>query len=170
MKSNITINALNKNFKKSLAKKLANKLEMFYVDINDMLQYDLINIKQIINKAGIDYYNEVETKTIKTIASYENTMATINLDSFFNNYNYKILKETNLFIYIRVSFKDFKNKLIEEQPKSSKYEIMLDEKVFAERDNIFCSLSDIIVNVKTSDKKIEDKIIKEILKYYKEVL
>ena len=78
MKSNITFIALNNSFKKNIAKQLAEKLEMFYIDINELINYNLHNVAEVISLAGLEYYNEVETKTVASISSYENSLITLN--------------------------------------------------------------------------------------------
>lgn len=170
MKKNITLIALNQEFKKNIAIKLADELGMFFVDINEFVKYDVVDVNKIIKTAGLEYYNNIETKAVKTISGYENTLSTLNLSTFFCNDNYKILQQNSLFIFLRVKFSDFKSKLWKERPLSAKYENLLDEKAFKERDKILALISDIVVDVSSKDKNIVDKIIKSIKKYYKEVL
>ena len=170
MKHNLTIIALNTEFKKNIAKKLANELDMFYVDINEFVKYDVVDVNQIIKTAGLDYYNSLETKAVKTISSYENTLTTLNLSTFFCNDNYKYLKQSSVFIYVKVKYSDFKIKLLEERPQSAIYENMLNEKIFCERNDVLLGLSDIVVNVNLKEKNLTNKIIKSIKKYYKDVL
>lgn len=170
MKNNITLIALNKEFKKNIATKLASALGMFFIDINEFIKYDVVDVNNIIKTAGIEYYNNIETKAVKTIASYENTLSTINLSTFFANDNYKILSSSSVFIYLKVKFSDFKSRLLKERPLSAKYENMLDEKVFEERNQILISLSNIVVDVNFKEKNLIEKIIKTIKKYYKDVL
>lgn len=170
LKNNLTIIALNTEFKKYIAKTLANVLDMFYVDINEFVKYDVVDVNQIIKTAGLEYYNMLETKAVKTISSYENTLTTLNLSTFFCNDNYKYLKQSSVFIYVKVKFSDFKNKLLEERPQSAMYEKLLNEKVFCERDDILVNLSDIVVNANLKEKNLTNKIIKSIKKYYKDIL
>jgi len=170
LKKNLTIIALNTEFKKNIAKKLANELDMFYVDINEFVKYDVVDVNEIIKTAGLEYYNTLETKAVKTISGYENTLTTLNLSTFFCNDNYKYLKQSSLFIYIKVKYSDFKTKLLEERPQSAMYENMLNEKVFCERDDILVNLSDILVNANLKEKNLTNKIIKSIKKYYKDIL
>ncbi len=170
MKKNLTIIALNTEFKKTIAKKLAKQLDMLFVDVNEFVKYDLIDINQIIKTAGLEYYNKQETKAICMMKEYENALITLNNSTFFCNDNFKILMDFSVFIYLRVKFDDFKTLLLKERPNSYKYENMLNEKVFAERDKILTNLSDIVVNVKLKDKNLTEKVIKNIKKYYKDVL
>lgn len=170
MKSNLTLIALNPEFKKNIAKKLAEVLEMFYVDINEFIKYDIIDVNTVIKTAGLEYYNKLETKAVSTISSYENTLSTLTLSTFFSNDNFKILKETSVFIYIRLKHSDFKAELLKERPKSAKYENLLNEKVFYERDAVLKSLCDIVIDINFREKNLTNKIIKSIKKYYKDVL
>lgn len=170
MKSNLTLIALNLGFKKNIAKKLADVLGMFYVDVNEFIKYDVIDINSIIKTAGIEYYNKLETKAVSTISSYENSLITLDLNTLFCNDNFKFLKQSSIFIYLRLKYANFKAELLKERPKSAKYEKLLNEKVFSERDKILKSLSDIVVDVNPSDKNLTTKIIKSIKKYYKDVL
>lgn len=169
MKSNITLLALNGELKNEIANSLAKKLEMFVVNVNDIIKYDLINVNQVVSIAGLDYYNKVESKTVKSISSYDNALITLDLDTFFNNDNYKFLKETSLFIYIRINFEDYKTLIDLNKAKEKKYENILKKRTFAEKDKILKSLSDIVIDVKINDK-FTDIIIKQIKDYYKEVL
>lgn len=170
MKNNITIIALNGEFKKDIAKKLADKLGMFFVDVNEMINYDLLNINHVISVAGIDYYNKVESKTVKSISTFENSLITIDNDTFFNNDNYKYLKNTSIFIYLRLDFENYKTLLNKEKDKNKKYEKKLNEKLFNERDALMLNLCDININVNLQWKNIITQIIREIKKHFKEVL
>lgn len=169
MKSNITLIALCNSFKKEIANNLANKLGMFYIDINELLNYQLQNIAEVISKAGIEYYNEEETKTVKMISSYENSLITLDLDTFFNNKNYKFLKQTSLFIYLKIDYDNYKKIIDNELPAKTKIEKSLNKKVFYERDKIIQQKSEIIVEL-NNKKDIIDLLIKSIKEFYKEVL
>jgi len=92
LKSNITLIAICNEFKNKIATELAQRLGMFVVNINDLIKYYLLNINEVIKVAGLDYYNKVETKTVKAVSSYENSLIILDLDTFFNNDNFKILK------------------------------------------------------------------------------
>lgn len=169
MKVNITFIALNKSIKNNLAKSLADKLDMFYADVNDLIKYDITNIDKVISIAGIEYYNRVETKIVNSVSSYENTLITMELDTFFNNDNYKILKSTSLFIYVKIDFENYKKILDNEISENNKEEKSLNKKVFFERDKVLKSVSDIIVEYDENVDMIE-LLINSIKKYFKEVL
>lgn len=165
MKNNISIIALDCDLKNKICKKLSKKLGMFFADINSLIKYDLINIKKVIKEAGLEYYNKIETKTVKSVSSFENALITLNLSTFFNNDNYKILKEGSLLIYLRQNRKSFESS----RKKDKTYGDLLEEKVFSQRDEVLKSICDIVVECKDKDKNIEDKVIEKIKKYYEVV-
>ena len=111
MKNAITIIAQNCDLKNKTSKKLAKTLNMFFADINSLIKYDLINIKKVIKEAGLEYYNKVETKAVKNVSTYENTVITLDLNTFFNNDNYNILKKNSLVIYLSQTREDFEKEL-----------------------------------------------------------
>ena len=170
MKKNLTIVGLNPEFKKSIAKKLADELEMYYIDINDFVKYDVIDFNNIIRTVGLEYYKNLETKAVNVVSSYENSLITLNLSTFFENNNYKLLKQNSSLIYIKINFPNFKNGLLEERPNCAKYESLLDEKVFKQRDGILSKICDIVVEIKLEEKNLIEKIIKSIKKYYGDIL
>ncbi|MBE5745916.1 MAG: hypothetical protein E7359_01325 [Clostridiales bacterium] len=169
LKSNITLIAICNEFKNKIATELAQRLGMFVVNINDLIKYDLLNINEVIKVAGLDYYNKVETKTVKAVSSYENSLIILDLDTFFNNDNFKILKESSLFIYLNLNFEDYKKILEKSYTPVKHFEQILNKKTFKEKDIILKSVSDIIINIDLNEN-IEDLIIEKIKNYYKEVL
>lgn len=169
MKSNITLISLNSGIKKEIALNLANTLGMFYIDINDFINYQLLNVNEVITKAGLEYYNKEETKIVASIASYENVLITLNLETFFNKNNYKKLKETSLFIYLKVNFETYKRNLDNELPQKTTSEKNLNKKVFFERDKLIEKVSEIVIDV-NNNKDVINSIINSIKNYYKGVL
>lgn len=134
---------------------------MFFADINSLIKYDLINIKKVIKEAGLEYYNKVETKAVKNVSTYENTVITLDLNTFFNNDNYNILKKNSLVIYLSQTREDFEN-----SHKNKTYKDKLDEEVFDQRDKLLKSICDITVECQSKEKNLEEKIIEKIKEYY----
>lgn len=161
MKNAITIIAQNCDLKNKTSKKLAKTLNMFFADINSLIKYDLINIKKVIKEAGLEYYNKVETKAVKNVSTYENTVITLDLNTFFNNDNYNILKKNSLVIYLSQTREDFEN-----SHKNKTYKDKLDEEVFDQRDKLLKSICDITVECQSKEKNLEEKIIEKIKEYY----
>lgn len=147
MKNNITIIGLVGNFKKNVAKALADKLEIIFADVNDIMEFNLID-NHMIEFAGQDYFDKNETKTVKLLASYENTVITLNFSTLNKGNNLNILKKTCVIIYLRLNYEQFQilNKLENYGALSS-----INEKVFNDRDKLMNKMCDIAVEVDNLD-------------------
>lgn len=167
MITNITILALNNNLKKIISKSLAKKLDMFYLDIPDIIKFDLETYSKIMNVNGVDFYNKLENDAFKRACAFENTVITTELDLINKDNNFALLKASSLIIYLKLDYEFYKEKLIEERPRSNIYEENLKLIVFNERNKIMSDYSDIVINVThRNEKRIVNLIIKEIQKYY----
>lgn len=164
MKKNISIIGLTNSFKKSIAKKLADELEMVFADVNDLMEYNLIN-DEMLAVAGQDYYNKNERKTLETVLSYQNTVLTVNFSTLNKLNNFDILKQNSLIIYVALNYADFQNLSQQEYDNNV---LKLNQIVFNDRDLIMRKYADIVVEVNhlTLNNVIE-KTLDSIGKYYK---
>lgn len=142
VKKNITIICLANEYKKRVAKALADELEMFYADVNEIMEYNLIN-DEMLEKAGQQYFDENESKTVKTIASYDNTILTLNFSTLNKGGNLNILKKESLIIYIKLSFEKF-CKLNKFETKKSL--VKINELAFEDRNAYIADFCDILVD------------------------
>jgi len=81
---NIVIVALNEKFSKAIASSLSEKLDMFMVDCHEMIVYDLIDPKDVLDKCGIEYFKKREKSVVRNCAEFYNTVVSI---------SYELLKE-----------------------------------------------------------------------------
>lgn len=79
---NIVLVSLDEKFCKSVSSVLASKLDMFFASCKDLIEYDLINPKDVLDKCGIEYLKKREKGVVENCASYENTIIAINYDLF----------------------------------------------------------------------------------------
>lgn len=165
MKKNICIIGLSNTFTKNIAKRLADRLEMFYADINELLKFDLLDVDQAKELTSSKYIQKLESKKIKTVASYENTVITLDYSALTNNDNYEIIKNDCLIIYLKTT-KEFYKKSLQEQ-ELTKSQKTININLYKDRDYISSKVSDIIIklNAKNIDNVL-DIIIKETLSYY----
>lgn len=77
--------SLDEKFVKNVSSILASKLEMFVADCKDLIIYDLIDPKDVLNKCGIEYLKKREKKVLINCSEYENTVISINFDLFRDN-------------------------------------------------------------------------------------
>ena len=163
MKKNITIISLASSFKKHIAKKLADELEMIFADVNELMEYNLIN-DEMLAVAGQEYFDKNERKTLQTIASYENTILTVDFSTLNKSNNIDILKQNSLIIYLALNFEDLQNINKNELDKS---QIKLSDIAFKDRNLLLKNYADIIIDVDSLDlSKVIDKILAEITKIY----
>ena len=80
---------------------LANSLGMFFVDIGDMLSYNLINA-QMLSCSGQKYFEKQKQKTICSFLDYENTLATGDIKYFLGNQNLQKFAQTYIILYLEI--------------------------------------------------------------------
>lgn len=166
MKNSICIVGLINDFTKKIAKALADELEMFYADVNELLQFDLIDINEAQKKSGKNYILKLETSKVKTVSTYENTVFTLNYSSLINNNNYEYVKENSLIIYLKLGEKTFL-KVLENQ-NLTKNQKHLQAVVFKDRDKLCNKICDIKISVRSLDEKVIIKnLIYALQEYYK---
>ena len=160
VKNNILILCLNNQYARQIAKGLSSELEMFYLDINDILEYNLIN-DDMLDYAGQDYFEKEKLKTIKGLTQYESTMFAGNFELLSQDQNLETLAKSAVIVYIGLT-KDF----LELQDKNSDEKFKHTLLAFEEEDNFCKSSADVVCNC--NGNLNEDLIIikNELVKYY----
>ena len=147
---NIVLVSLNDKFCRSVASSLAERLDMFNADCHDMLVYDLIDPKAVIEKCGIEYFKKREKGVMENCSEYHNTVLTINFDLYKTH--------SNCFINSLVLFLRLPEGKQDKVPNSLDFEL---------RDAFLAENSHIIVSMEQkSVKKCVDLIIKKMGEYY----
>ena len=144
MKTNICVIGLVKGYTKNIAKKLSDKLGMFFGDLDDLLEFELIDIDGAKNICGQDYINKVEQNKMKMLLSFENTLSTFNYSLLNNNKNLDTIKNKSLIIYLSLNEKNAKNKLIRNGIKKDDLLLQLD--MLVERDKLCKKYADIVID------------------------
>lgn len=163
MKKNITILCLVDNFKKNVAKSLADELEMIFADVEQILEYNLINT-DMIQKAGQQYFDQEEQSTLKHIASYHNTIISLQFSTFNKYNNMDILKENSLIIYLALNYSDFESLNAQENNRTLS---KINHLMFDDRDKLMRKKADIVVDIKNLDVTLcTNQIILAIDKYF----
>lgn len=96
---NIVIVSLNEKFCKGVATCLAESLEMFNADCEDMVSYSLINPKEVLDKCGLEYFKKKQKAAVRNCSEYENTVLSISYDLFKT---YQKLFENSLVVYVKL--------------------------------------------------------------------
>jgi len=170
MKTDIAFICLLPNYSKNISKLLGEKLDMFFVNVEEMLEFELGDVEHILSVLGDKdakkFMRETETKVIKRIASFDNTIISINPMTLFSNRNFDRINKTSYVIYLQISPKYFK-------ARAELSEDDIDEKLlniaFTERDKIYVDKSDMVVNCSTlKEKKAVKKLLSTINKFFKQ--
>lgn len=164
MVSNICIVGLLKSYTKNVAKCVADALEMFYADVRELLEFDLINLAEASKVVGLDYIEKQECKKIKTLASYENTIFTLDYLSLNNEKNLENVKTGCLLIYLKLGAAYF-NKLLKREDIPNSEEILL-KTMHTEHSKLLGEYADVVVEINNEKQNTTKLIIKKIEEYY----
>lgn len=103
MKSNILLVGLDYEFIKILALKLADYFDMHYLDVQDLIEYSLMDKENIKVKCGIEYLEKEEQKIARSVQSYENTIINFPYSLYLKNSNHIYLQDTAITIFIKIN-------------------------------------------------------------------
>ena len=150
---NVLIVSLNDNFTKRVASLLSEKLDMYSVDCHDMIVYDLINPKEVLEKCGLEYFKKRERGVIENCASFLNTCISIDFDLL---YQYFEIFDKSLIFYLKLPYEkiakvpdkiDFDNRNIILEKKSDKIINLEKKSVNLAVENILTKLGEIYENI-----------------------
>lgn len=167
MKTNITIISLLSDFSKDVSKALADKLEMYYVDVQGMMEFNLVNDKEVIELCGVDYLNKLQSKAIADVSSYDNAVIAVDFKFVTSDKNIKNLKVRSSIIYLAINQKIYPKLFEKYKTEENEKDDIVELSVFEEHDSIAREVSDIVIDIdKVNDKGLIKKIIKTLEKHY----
>ncbi len=167
MKTNIVLIGFFKEFTKQIGKKLALDFGLYYADVEEMIEYNLMNEKEIEELCGVDYLNNLKNKIIKDLSCYENTLITIPYNMFITNKNYDMFKSYCTIVFLNFSRDFIKEEINKSQDKTIKNDGNVFLLAYEERTKFCIDNSDISINITQSDLDNSYKKIKKCLdKYY----
>ena len=108
LKKNIAIICLNKTYSKKICKAFADFVDMFFADVNDILEYNLIDNK-MLETAGIDYFEKQQNKLFCTLISYENTCINCDFAILNKNDNWNRIKNNSLLLFVELTPQQLEN-------------------------------------------------------------
>lgn len=164
-KSNVCIVGLSKQFAENVCQELANRLEMFYANINKLFEYELTDLDKVEELCGIEFLVKEEISIIKRTCSYDNTLMCIEYPLLNNSEILKIVKDNCLLIYLGTTQAQF-NKELDRLEQSASIKI-IEKDAFEDRDFLCRKMADLVVNCKDLDLDLLiNKIIKKLVEYY----
>lgn len=164
MVSNICMVGLLQNYTKTVCKCIADALEMFYADVRELLEFDLISLAEASKIVGLDYIEKQECNKIKTLASYENTIFTMDYLSLNQEDNLNNVKQGSLLVYLKLSKRLF-TKLVKKENLPQSEEILLSS-MFKEHNEMLSAAANVVVDIKTENDDLVDLVLGRIEEYY----
>lgn len=169
LKNNITIICILENYGTTVAKILSEKLGMYYADMQDMFEYELVDTNHILDTLGevegTKYIMDTQHRVINNVSRFDNTLINIRPNKLFENNNYDSISKHSYIIYAQVSPKYFDKRSLKSGdiiPNNIK------GATFTEKDKCYVHKSDIVVNCSTlKESKAAKKIMAEITKFFR---
>ncbi len=169
MKTNIALICLLNNYSNEVAELLSEKLEMFFVDVDEMVEFELGDAEHINetlgDQEGAAYIKKCEDKVVSNVAGFENTIISLSPTTMFSGQNYEVLSQTSYVIYLQIAPKFF-----EKRAKFSADVIDKDltELNFTDCDKLYVEKSDMMLNCSTfRSSKAVSKLTRVIKKFFK---
>ncbi len=171
MKTNIALICLLNNYNKEVANILSEKLEMFFVNIDEMVEFELGDADRILetlgDKEGLEYIKKCEDKIVANVANFDNTIISLNPTTMFSNQNFEKISETSYVIYLQIAPKYFEARA---KYSADVLDKELNEVNFTDRDKLYVEKSDMVLNCSTlREQKAVQKLTKIIKKFFKKL-
>ncbi len=97
---NIALVALDDKFCKTVSSALASKLDMYWADCRELIVYNLIDPKKVLETCGFDYYKKQEKSVIEDCSQYRDTVISLSFDIFKEYYSFF---SNSLIIYLELN-------------------------------------------------------------------
>ena len=165
MKKNICFVSLNNEFTKNVARDFAGATDMFFADITELMQFDLIDIMQAQQVCGPDYIKKIERNKIKNVCTYDNTCISIDYEMLNDAANLATIKNDCVVVLIDYSFTTFKS--LQNNDSNKLLENKLSNTMFGVRKKLLNPYADVIINWRPNSKFFIAKIANTIMDYYK---
>lgn len=157
MSRNITIICLNDFLRKEVGKEVAKNNNMFYLDIDELIDFELISRNQVSIKCGDEFLHKLEQECVMRVAEYENCVYSISPDMFLANNNRVYLENTSI-IYLNTDMHNIDISKI--RSKTEKMKIMQEMEVFDNINGFLVATCPYVID-KADLKSIKD-IVQEI--------
>ena len=155
---NILIVCVDKDLRKDVSKMLATDLKCICLDVNELLNYELLNAQDIpLSQASTEMRN-MEQKAIKRALEYKNCIITISHDLFVANDNFKLFDINKIYIHLPTAY------LVAKSKRTNKQQIEQNLSLYHQIGEFVKSKCDFVVDkgIKTIQeigKEIKDMII-----------
>lgn len=90
---NIVIVCEDKDLRKDVSRVLATELNFLYVDINEILDYELLLNQEVLLLEANNVLQNLEKKSIERALSLNDSIITLSRDVFVSNDNFRLFKD-----------------------------------------------------------------------------
>jgi len=156
MKQNICIIGLSNSYAAKISKSVSDAFEMFFADVMELIKFELMDVEHARILCGDEYIHKVERNKVKMVATFENTLFTMDYSLLNEESSLNIVKENAYIIYLSLS-KDNLKKVIKEEDIKTGESLIYD--VYEFRDSLCKKYADFIIDCNDlSAKEIVEKI------------
>jgi len=107
---NILIVCSDKELRKDLSKSLASELKFLYVDVDEVLDFEMLNNSQVNLTQANEVMKMLERKSINRVLGFKDCIVTMSRDLFVSNNNFALMKDYfKVFISLSKSYFIAKN-------------------------------------------------------------
>jgi len=156
MKQNICIIGLSNSYAAKISKSVSDAFEMFFADVMELIKFELMDVEHARILCGDEYIHKVERNKVKMVATFENTLFTMDYSLLNEESSLNIVKENAYIIYLSLS-KDNLKKVIKEEDIKTGESLIYD--VYEFRDSLCKKYADFIIDCNDlSAKEIVENI------------
>lgn len=112
MKDSIILICLDSEFACKVAQYVCSLTGKFYLDSEQLMEYQIPNKDEIVENCGYDYFKKQEIKFLKGLSDYEDTVIMVKYETFAVDENYLLFEKLPC-CYLYFSKKDIKLNFIE---------------------------------------------------------
>lgn len=93
---------------KRVSSLLAKQLEYYYLNTEELIDYELYDKKKMFEVCGVDYLDNQIKKILKSINEFENSIISMSYTTYSNNYSIIDRKKTKI-IYLDITKEQLEN-------------------------------------------------------------
>lgn len=170
MKQNICLVGMMGAGKTTVGEALADRLGMLFIDTDALLEYDYDKIPNLFEKHGEPYFRYLETKEIKRVCGFENTVISSGGGAVLKQENIDYMKEGCVVIFLDLSASGIVERLrgkVGDRPLLKDFSIHRVKQLLNDRYKLYLKAADIVIKCDGLELNgILDKIEEELLKAF----
>ena len=168
---NIVLVGLDPDYTQKIAQLLADQFEMYYLDSMELYRFDIspYTLSYVLKKYGMEYFREKQMDTMKYVASFSNTVITVESGALLYQANLDILTKDAIVIYIKIDEnKLFKKLQARDYRSKEEYGFYcLNKRELITRDEILSNICEVKVDASEYNELMcLENITREIEKFY----